>query len=612
MGCVLVTFLVTLVFDHVLAGLAYPFAAAALMKLVHTGLVKIRPLKKDPGHVRIQQSVILGGMLSVGIAFKLSAKLELRDVLSGGGALGLLALMSIGLEQFYVAREGRAARLAKDEAEKARRLGEDGDLASADEMLQEALLTSEIAFGSHHPQVATVVTYLADVMVGLGQPEAGKLMLKRAVEVHEALPESAQLVTALSRYAEHLRRQGELEEALPFATRAVAVSQRVHGEHVATGHCLLGLARLQTDLGQIQQAYKSCYAGARILEVKQGRNHRDTIRARALIASHCVALGHKTEGQRILTDLIGLRERLVEHGESYDADDLNMLLDLTIAQRDSDPIAAQATYARAVSIFRSTVGPGYERASELLEPLPAYLAEGGPPGLEELYTIMVGGDPYPGRQLLREKGELAKVVDASGWTPLQWACFFGMTDLVSSLLSLGADIEHGKDSDYPALYVAARWGRHRSVADILQKGPDINIVSVDGSRPLHGAVRSGDQLTVDILVSRKARLDVTNVNGWTPLHEAAYLGHRKFVVALISEGADVNAQAEPSLDTPLHAAARGNSWLTTETLILNGARLDLFNADEDIPAELARGLWHERVVTLLDAAAKAKTVKVAS
>lgn len=612
MGCVLITFLVILVFEHVLAGLVYPLATAAVMKLVHMGLVKIRPLKKDPGHIRIQQSVILGGVISVGIAFTLSAKLAPRDVLSGGGALGLLALMSVGLEQFYVAREARAARLAKDEAENARRRGEDGDLAAADEMLQECLLTSEIAFGSHHPQVATVVTYLAEVMAGLGQPEAAKLMLKRAVEVHEALPEGPDLVKALSRYAKHLRRQGELEEALPFATRAVAVSQRVHGEQVATGNCLLGLARLQTDLGQLQQAYKSCYAGARILEVQQGRNHRDTIKARALIASHCVALGHKDEGQRILMDLIGLRERLVEHGESYDADDLNMLLDLATAQRDSDPEGAATTYTRAVEIFRSTIGPSYERSAELVQPLPDYLAEGGPPGLRDLYAIMVAGDPYPGRQLLREKGELAKVVDASGWTPLQWACFFGMTDLVSSLLGLGADIEHGKDTDYPALYVAARWGRHRSVADILQKGADINIVCVDGSRPLHGAIRSGDQLTVDILVSRKARLDVTNANGWTPLHEAAYLGHRKFVVALISEGANVNAQAEPSLDTPLHAAARGNSWLTTETLLLNGARLDLFNGDDDIPAELARGLWHERVVTLLDAAAKAKPVKVAS
>jgi hypothetical protein len=608
MGCVLISFFMTLVFDSVLTGLAYPFATVALIKLSHILLVKFRPLDEDPNHVAIQESVVLGGGVSVVLACLFNEKLRVLDLAYGGGAMALLATLSIALEQFTVAREWRAARKAKVDAEKARRLTEDGDLATADEVLQEALLTTEIAFGSHHPQVATIATYLADVKAALGYTAASTLMFQRAVVVHEALkPWSEDLVRALSRYAEHLRRNADFAQALPIASRAVVVSRQVHGDKPPTASCLIGLAKLQAALGQVPRAYKSCLGAAQILDDCLGRNHRDTQKARGLVASHCVALGRLAEGQRLLSELMAMRRRH-EDGDSYDAHDLNMLLDFAAALRNANPKQAAEAYVKAVEVFRCAVGPSYERAAELLGPLPAYLASGGPAALEQLYATFCAGDSYAARQILREHPGLAKAIDASGWSPLQWACFFGLAEAVSSLLSLGADLQHGQNEDYPALYVAARWGRHRAVADIIQKGDgvDLNIACIDGSRPLHGAVRSGDHLTFDILVSRKAQLDVTNSNGWTPLHEAAYNGHRKFLVSLIAAGVDPNSQAGPSFDTPLHAAVKGDAWLTAETLILNLARLELMNADDSTPIELAQELWHERVLAVLMAAQQSR------
>jgi ankyrin repeat protein len=608
MGCVLISFFMTLVFHSVLTGLAYPLVAAALMKLSHVLLVKFHPLDDDPNHIAIQESVVLGGGLSVVLARLVNEKLSFLDLAYGGGSMALLALLSIALEQFYVAREWRAARKAKVDAEKARRLADDGDLATADEVLQEALLTTEIAFGSHHPQVATIATYLADVKAALGYTAASTLMFRRAVVVHETLqPWSEDLVRALNRYAEHLRRNSDFDQALPIASRAVVVSRQVHGDRPPTANCLIGLAKLQSALGQVSRAYKSCRGAAEILEENLGRNHRETQRARGLVATHCVSLGRLAEGQRLLSDLMSLGQRS-QDSDSHDAHDLNMLLDFAAALRNANPKKAAEAYAQAVVVFRSAVGPSYERASELLESLPAYLAVGGPAPLEQLYVALCAGDTYAARQVLREHPDLAQVVDATGWTPLQWACFFGLADVVSTLLSLGADAGHGQDEDYPALYIAARWGRHRAVADIIQKGSgvDLDIACVGGSRPLHGAVRSGDHLTFDILVSRHAKLEVTNAKGWTPLHEAAYTGHRKFLVSLIGGGVDTNAQAAPSFDTPLHAAVRGDAWLTAETLILNLARLDLMNAEDTTPMELAQELWHERVSAVLLAAQESR------
>ncbi len=603
MGCVLVTFLVTLVLDRVWAGLLYPLFAAGLMFGVHRLLARFRPLAFDPEHTAVQESVALGGLLSVLIAFQLSRALTWRELLYGGLATGTLGFLSLALENFYVAREQKAAALAKAEAEKGRRTGEDGDLGAAYEALQEALLTSEMAYGSNHPQVATIITYLAEVAAGLGHPEACRLLLERAAQVHEALGESSAQVSALRRYADHLRRHGDNSKALEYANRAVSVSRKVNGDGIATARCLLSLALLEADHGHGQRAYKTCYEAAHMLEKSLGRNHRETILARAAFARRCIALGRAAEGERILTELIAQRERVEERAKRYDVNDLNVLLDLAIARRKSDPQRAGETYARAVKVFRSAVGPGYERAAEMLEPLPDYLASRGTPEQRKLYELMAAGDAYATRQVLREQPDLVGAVDASGWMPLQWACFFGLTDVVSFLLNQGADLEFGQDVDYPALYVAARWGRHRAVGDIVQRGPEVNldISCVDGSRPLHGAARSGSQLTFDILVSREAPLNVHNYQGWTPLHEAAFLSHRKFVVQLIAEGMDPDSQGGPSFDTPLHAAARGNSYLTTETLLLNGARLELKNADGQTALELAQELAHERVVAMMEA-----------
>ncbi len=604
MGCVFVTLVVTLVLDRFWLGLLYIPIVAGLMKLFYEAICKYRPREQDPEHFAIQESVVAGGLLSVLLAYQISHALTPKELFYGGLAMGLLASFSLAWEWLTVAREHRAAGLAKAEAEKGRRAGDDGDFGTAQEMLESALLTTEMAYGSNHPQVATIVTYLADVLAALGQPDPSGLMLQRAVGVYSTEDETPALVEALQRYTDHLRQHGHLSEALTVTNTAVEVSQRLHGEALPTARAYLSLAQLQSDLQDKKSAYQSAQTAVRMLEVQVGRNHHETMLARAAFARSCIALGRAAEGERILTDLLTHRERLVQGQQSYDIHDLGVLLDLADAQRKSDPSRAVFTYGRAVAIFRSAVGPEYGRAAEMLSHLPAHLAEGQSEKLRDLYNAMASGDSYSARLILRESNEVAKLIDSSGWTPLQWACFFGLTDLVPVLLGLGTDPTHGADSDFPALYVAARWGRHRIVASILQHDPeiDINVCCADGSRPLHAATRSGNQLTFEILLSRKASLDLTNYQGWNPLHEAAYLGHRKFVVSLLAEGVDVDSQLAPSLDSPLHAAVRGNSWLSAETLLLNNAAFDLKNSEGKTPLDLAQELYHARVVAVLESA----------
>lgn len=608
MGFVFVTLLITTVLSHLLSGILYVVVTAVLMKGAHLLLSRYRPIEHDPDYFAIQESVVIGGLLSVAIAYPQVSALKLQELLYGGLAMGFLAFLSLALESFTVAREQRAATLAKGEAEKGRRAGDDGEYGTAQEILQSALLTTEMAYGSNHPQVATIVTYLADILSATGQTQAAGIMLGRAVEVYRSAPGTPELVDAQRRYTNFLRERGRLKEALAMANDTVEVSRRLHQEGIPTARALLDLAQIQSDLSERQNAYSSCQSAVKILEEKLGRNHHETILARAAFARSCISLGRAAEGERILTDLITQRERLEREGRGYDQHDLDMLMDLTAAQRKSDPSRAEKSYSRAVVIFRVYVGPDYGRASEILGDLPRYLAAKISPALVQLYTAMASGDGYTARQLLREHPTIAQQVDSSEWTPLQWACFFGLTDLVPPMLAQGCDPAHGKETNYPPLYVAARWGRHRIIAALLGHSPevDINVPAADGSRPIHAAARSGNQLSFDILLSKKADLKLTNHQGWTALHEAANLGQRKFIAGLLGEGVDPDLQAPPSLDTPLHAAVKGNSWLAVETLLLNNASLGLKNSEQKTPLELSRELYYSRVTSVLQAAVDAE------
>src|SRR5690606_21945257 len=113
-------------------------------------------------------------------------------------------------------------------AAKARQIAEDGDFSTADEKLQEALLTSELAYGSSHPQVATIVLLLAEVMRMRGRGKAATVLFERAVGIYETLRLSnEEYVNALLLYAEHLRLAEEFEPALSVANRAVVESKRL-------------------------------------------------------------------------------------------------------------------------------------------------------------------------------------------------------------------------------------------------------------------------------------------------------------------------------------------------------------------------------------------------
>lgn len=582
-------------------GLLFPFFTIGLMIGIFFLTVKYRkePGEGDPQNMSIQLAVIGGGLISTLLFYATTGVIPPRSLGYSGGLMALVALLWIAIDQIKFGRLNSAAEKAWDKAEEARRLAKDGDYKTADEMYQEALLTSEIAYGSKHPQVATIVYYMAELMKETERDEAASVLFRRAVDVRSHLNDNPKTyVQTLQVCADHLRQVGNYKDAISYANRALIESKKLQNARALTGRCALTQSRIYTAQEKMKEAYEAGKTAAKLLEKSQGKSHPDTLEAKALMASHSVSLGRVAEAERILVEVISEKEKL---GENEDEIYLGLLMDLSAVHSRGSAEKSKHALIKAAKLLRVHIGREYHRAEELIHKLPAVLAEGHPPALEEFYQkMMVANETRAASLILEQNPDLVKVVDASGWTTLQWAVFLDNAELTRVSLSQGADIEAGKDTDYPALYIGTRWANRAALSTLYRKDPDVEITAVDGSRPIHGAVLSGDQLTFDQTCSKKATLEVPNKKGWTPLHLVAYHGLRKFLLQLLPKGMNVNFQAPTSMETPLHAAILGGQRGAAETLLLNMAQVDLEDANGDTAADLAAKKGDRDILELME------------
>lgn len=599
-GCVITAFLlVTFLYEPVLvAGFIYPVVTFGLMFGTHYAITKIRT-GPDPLHLNIQLSLIIGGLLSVGVAYAATKVISIRDLSYAAFGMIFLTLISVALESVRTAKLKAAAERALSSAQEARQLADYGELTEADEQLQEALLTSELGYGSYHPQVATIVGYLADVMWKRKRIDAASRMYERAVLIYSTLgQQNARSVECLQRYAEHLERIDSLDKGTVVAKMACNQASKVLGRSAEYGQALLVLSEIQTAQEKIQEAYETSKKAASMLEKSTNRSHPLTLRAKSLVASQCVMLGRLAEGERIIREVILEKDRAkLDHDEDY----LGLQLDLLIIQEKNKDTTASLTLQKAIQTFRSTVGPDYERADEILKRLPDHITKDAPEEAKTFLQALLEDNGLVARECLSKHESVLSYVDASGWTPLQWAVLLDRRDLAERLIAKGADHSYGAGTDLPALFLAARWRRKRLISALYQKEADIEITTFDGSRPIHGAVRSGDQFTYDTLASKGADLETPNKPGWNVLHEAAYQGDRKLMIQLISKGLDLNLQAGSKRETPLHAAVAGGHASTVEALIINGAELDLTCSAGRTPMRLAEQMARKDLVAIIEA-----------
>lgn len=139
------------------------------------------------------------------------------------------------------------------------------------------------------------------------------------------------------------------------------------------------------------------------------------------------------------------------------------------------------------------------------------------------------------------------------------------------------------------LHIAILGGSVENVLHLLQQQSDIDSKDSSGWTPLFFAVQISHLEIVQVFLQKEANLTITSIEQETVLHLAAMYGHLQILSELLQHPCCkqlINAQ---DLDgkTPLHWAVKHGHTECAALLLKSGARLDIANANGDLPFDLA-------------------------
>jgi hypothetical protein len=238
------------------------------------------------------------------------------------------------------------------------------------------------------------------------------------------------------------------------------------------------------------------------------------------------------------------------------------------------PVLFLPSSALSQGIFQALASGDRSRIDALISEDPSILERPGPQGLNPVDMAFLQ-DCQRGTDLtvyvLSRGGSLDPDAVLFGRSRLLLATTFGNTEMVRSLLDMGADPEARGPDGGTVLADAVRRGHGDLVDLLLGAGANPNSVDDDGNPPLRWGVERGHRGLVDALIRSGATIDFADAEkGMTLLHFGALGGHLEIVGALLDMGAPVSSQ-DAHGRTPLFYAARYGQARVADLLLSRGA-----------------------------------------
>ena len=204
-------------------------------------------------------------------------------------------------------------------------------------------------------------------------------------------------------------------------------------------------------------------------------------------------------------------------------------------------------------------------------------------GRTPLHIAVAGGKEAAAKALMLA-GADANILDHREDAPLHLAIKGGHVRLVENLLLLGA--EHavkGSEGDYP-IHLAVRRGQDEVVRLLGHKGANLSLVNRSKRTPLQLAMDNERVSTVAGLLAAGANV---NDRGFNALHYAARDNKAWAIPALVKAGANIEAQTDVNLETPLASSAFKGACEATLALLQLGANVNAENIRGTTPLHLA-------------------------
>jgi len=171
-------------------------------------------------------------------------------------------------------------------------------------------------------------------------------------------------------------------------------------------------------------------------------------------------------------------------------------------------------------------------------------------------------------KLLLDKGAAVKSSNRYGWTPLHFACYFGMSDIAKRLIQNGADV-NAKTSPIPGTSnsrMGTRLSRLTTKSRLMPSFPVYRMLT-----PLHLAAAKGRLEIVKALIAKGAKVDVQDQAGRSPLYDA--LHDVEMTRLLLKSGADPNHKLVGDNGAVIILAVENNHLDSLKALIEAGANL---------------------------------------
>jgi ankyrin repeat protein len=188
------------------------------------------------------------------------------------------------------------------------------------------------------------------------------------------------------------------------------------------------------------------------------------------------------------------------------------------------------------------------------------LQEMGAAGWLGLHYAAVGGHKEIVTFLL-SKGAQANTRDEQGSTPLMWACEDGHLDVVQILHgeTEGQGLEGRNNYGCTALHDSARGGHKEIVSFLLSKGAEATARDEDDTTPFMCACANGHLEVVQMLfkATEGQGLEDRDNNGFTALHCAAIKGYKDVVAFLLSKGVQASTKDTWQETSLMKACRRG-------------------------------------------------------
>ena len=193
--------------------------------------------------------------------------------------------------------------------------------------------------------------------------------------------------------------------------------------------------------------------------------------------------------------------------------------------------------------------------------------------------IAAGAGSTEAVKLLAAKGaKIDTIEQRKGQNALMWAAAEGHSDVVQTLIGLGADTKAASQSGFTPLIFAAAKNDGKSIRHLVAAGVE------PATKALQVAFAYRNAAAMSALVECGASPNIADAIGATPLHAAAQIGDADLIRVLLKKGADPNAKTAKAMggrgggfrrvigeQTALHAAAAAAHLEAMRALVAGGA-----------------------------------------